>query len=95
MTIRITTITEPSGTVLKVDGRLESADQEELVRTLQEREGPVTLDLTDLMAVDRSAAALLREILAMGVELRSASPYVKLLLASNPGTPRKTEREER
>jgi hypothetical protein len=95
MTIRITTITEPGGTVLKVDGRLASADQEELVRTLRERDGPVTLDLTDLMAADRSGAALLRELLAMGVELRSASPYVKLLLASHPEAPRKMEQEGR
>ena len=95
MTIRITTITEPAGTVLKVDGRLESADLDELVRMLQESDSSVTLDLTQLLSVDRLAAALLRDLLATGVELRSASPYVRLLLDSHPEAPRRTDQEER
>jgi hypothetical protein len=43
-------------------------------------DGPVTLDLSDLQSVDRTSAALLRESIIAGTELRAASPYVELLL---------------
>ena len=82
MTIRITAIAEPSRTIVKVDGRLQHSDFEELERMVQGLDGPAALDLTDLQSVDRAAAALLRKLIGLGVELRAASPYVKLLLES-------------
>ncbi len=89
MTIRITTIAEPSRTIVKVDGRLQCGDFEELERMIQELEGPAALDLTELQSVDRAVAALLRKLIGLGVELRSASPYVKLLLEPESGSQRR------
>ncbi len=89
MTIRITTIAEPSGTIIKVDGWLQRGDFEELERMIQGLDGPAALDLTELQSVDRAVAALLRKLIGLGVELRSASPYVKLLLAPESGGQRR------
>ena len=93
MTIRITTIAEPSRTIVKVDGRLQRGDFEELERMIQGLDGPAALDLTDLQSVDRAAAALLRKLIGLGVELRSASPYVKLLLESESGRQRRNSED--
>jgi ABC-type transporter Mla MlaB component len=80
MSVRITTITERTQTVLKVDGRLERDDVDELMRLVQGLDGPAALDLAELQTVDREALVLLREILSLDIEIRAVSPYVKLLL---------------
>ena len=48
MTIRIATVAEPSRTIVKVDGRLQRDDFDELERMIQGLEGPVALDLAEL-----------------------------------------------
>ena len=58
MTIRITTIPESSQTIVKVDGRLQLADVDELVQMLQGLTGPAALDLTELQSVDRAAVTI-------------------------------------
>ena len=88
MTIRITTLAEPGGTIVKVVGRLDRADFEELVRTMQLFGGHAGLDLTELQSIDRAAVIELRELINRGVEVRSASPYVKLLLESDSERPK-------
>ena len=80
MSVRITTISEPGTTVIKVAGWLRNADREELVRIFREVDGPVALGLVDLQSVDRTSVALLRESIAAGMQLRAASPYIELLL---------------
>jgi hypothetical protein len=88
MTICITTIAESSGqgNLVKVVGRLQVNDFAELLRIVQPLNDPVSLDLTELQAIDRPVVALLRELIGRGVEVRSASPYVTLLLGSERRT---------
>jgi hypothetical protein len=85
MTICITTIAESSGNgnivnIVKVVGRLQADDLDELLVAVQQFDDRVSLDLTELQSIDRPAATLLRELIGRGVEVRSASPYVTLLL---------------
>jgi len=84
MTIRITTRVEPNRTIVKVVGRLQRDDFDELVRIVAELGSFVALDLTELQSVDRVVATQLREFVRRGVEVCAASPYVKLLLESEP-----------
>ena len=79
MTMRITATPQQSGTTIKVDGHLRREDVGELTRVCGEQAGPADLDLTDVRSIDREAAAVLRQLLKT-VELRAASPYIKLLL---------------
>lgn len=80
MSIRITVVSDPGTTVIKIAGWLKQADTEELLRVFRELDGPAALDLSDLQSVDRTSAALLREFIAAGTTLRAATPYVELLL---------------
>ena len=80
MTIRITTLSEPGGTIIKVDGHLRGEAVGELARVCQESQGPLALDLGAVTSVDREAAAVLRELARQGAALRALSPYVTLLL---------------
>jgi hypothetical protein len=80
MAVRITTTVGDDRTVLKVDGWLKADDVEELSRAYQSMPGPTVLDLSDLHSADRDGAQLLRELLAVGVELCGAAPYMELLL---------------
>jgi len=80
MNMRITATPQQSGTTIKVDGRLGREDIGELTRVCREQTGPVHLDLTEVTAVDREAAAVLRQLLRTVAELRAASPYLRLLL---------------
>jgi hypothetical protein len=52
----------------------------------QELKEPAALDLTELQSVDRDCLAMLRGLINGGLELRAASPYVELLLKSEPRT---------
>ncbi len=82
MAIRITMEVDDRQTVLKVDGRLKAADVEELARAYQSVQGATALDLSELQSADQNGVAILRELLALGVGLRKASPYIELLLKS-------------
>jgi len=86
MSARITTISEPSRTLIKIDGRLTRVEAGELARLCQELKEPAALDLTELQSVDRDCLAMLRGLINGGLELRAASPYVELLLKSEPRT---------
>jgi len=84
MTIFITTSVGSSGkgSIVKVIGRLQVDDFAELLRTVQQVDDPVEMDLTELQSIDRPTVPLLRDLIGRGVEVRSASPYITLLLGS-------------
>ena len=88
MTICINIIGDSSGNgnIVKVVGRLQADDFAELLRVVQQCDDPVSLDLTELQAIDRPSVTLTRQLIDRGVEVRSASPYVKLLLGSERPT---------
>ena len=80
MNIRVERFSEEQRTVLKIAGRLQSVDVSELDKEIWSVEGPLTLDLSELMSADNAGIARLRELQADGAELRGASRYVQMLL---------------
>ena len=80
VTIRISKTADDRQTVLKVDGRLKADDVEELTRAYRSVQGASVLDLSELQSADREGVEILRELVAMGAEIRGASPYIELLL---------------
>lgn len=80
MNIRVERFSEEERTVLKIDGRLLSVDVPELDKETRSVEGPLTLDLSELMSADNAGIERLRELQAEGAELRGTSRYVQMLL---------------
>jgi len=80
MTIRVTATVDTWGTLLKVDGRLTVEDVEELARAFRAAQGTAALELSDLQSADQAGVKTLRELVALGAEVRGASPYIELLL---------------
>ena len=80
MNVRIITTNDREQTLLKVAGRLKSADISELDREIRSIAGPFVLDLSELLSADEAGIEKLRELAAGGAELRGASPYVQLLV---------------
>lgn len=80
MTIRISQASDDRRTVLKVDGRLNAGDVEELTRAFQSAQGMKALDLSELQSADRVGVEILRDLVSMGAEVRGASPYIELLM---------------
>ena len=79
--IRLTT-----GTLVKIDGWFKAEDVEDFVRVFDQLEGNKTLELSELKSADRAAVVMFRELIASGVRLRGASPYMELLLKTEPNT---------
>lgn len=80
MNIRVVRFSEDQRTVLNIAGRLQSVDVSELDKEIRSVEGPLTLDLSELMSADQAGIERLRELQADGAELRSASRYLQMLL---------------
>ncbi len=87
MPIRVTTIDESIGTLVKIDGWFRDEDIEDFVRMLEQLDGHTALDLRELRSADRAAVVVLRDLIGSGVEVRAASPYVVLLLEAEPNGP--------
>ena len=87
MPIRVTTISEASGTLVKIDGWFKAEDVDDFVRMFEQLVGDAALDLRELLSADRAAVVVLRDLIMSGVELRAASPYVDLLLKAEPDRP--------
>ena len=84
MPIRVTTISETGGTLVKIDGRFKVEDIEDFVRMFEQLDGDKALDLTELQSADRAAIKMFRDLIDSGVELRATAPYVDLLLKAAP-----------
>ena len=82
MALRITTTTAGTLTTLKIDGDLMREGVAELEKTCESVDGPVDLDLSELMRADAEGVQDLKKLLATGAQLLGASPYIKLLLES-------------
>ena len=81
MSVRITRAIDGQQTVLQVAGRLESADLSELDKEIRSLDGPLVLDLSELLSADEAGIEKLRVLAAGRAELRGASHYVQMLLA--------------
>ena len=82
MQVRITVTDSPAGTLVKVDGWLESEGAAELARVLQSAGPPVRLLAHDLRGVDSAGLSVLRRLAGAGAPIEGLSPYIGLLLAS-------------
>ena len=75
--------------VFALSGRLRADSLRELSALLA-REPParaVTLELRDLLLVDRDAVGFLRECEATGIELRNCPHYIRTWMASGGDSP--------
>ena len=75
---------EASRTVMTISGRLSGPAVEEFRGLRRSIEGPVTLDLSSLVMADDDGVEAIRAMLLEGDEIRSASPFVQLLLKDDP-----------
>jgi anti-anti-sigma regulatory factor len=81
MTVRITTAVEDCATRISVAGRLTARDVSELEKACASTQGPLILDVSDLLFADEAGVdELLHLATATGVQLLGISPYVELLL---------------
>lgn len=80
VTLRLTHVQDSLGLVLKVDGRLDEEVLSELKRACEDFEGPLRLDLRDLIEADESAVIELRGLRASGAELIRIRPFLQLLI---------------
>ncbi len=90
--IRITTQETPAHTVVTIDGQLAAPDLEELRRVRQSVKGQVFLRLDGLDACVEDGIVVLRDWLAAGAQLDTATPFLRMVLQSRkPGTKGVTE----
>ena len=92
MTVRIATTSAPNQAIIKVEGWIESQVADALVRMIHELGGPIALNLTEVQSADRATEAQLQELVELGVKVRSTSPFVALLLESEPRRSNETMR---
>jgi anti-anti-sigma regulatory factor len=80
MDVRIEKKSDGEGTVIQVAGELRGQGVAELERLCRESTGHLSLDLSNLRAVEAKGVQLIRELSAKGVKLLGVTPYVDLLL---------------
>jgi ABC-type transporter Mla MlaB component len=80
MAVRITRTADSDRPVLRIDGQLRSEDVPELAREYGSVEEPTVLELSHLQSADAVGVEALLQLIALGAEIRGASPYIELLL---------------
>jgi anti-anti-sigma regulatory factor len=77
MTLRIVKIFDATRTVLKLCGRIQARDIEELRDQMDGRTRATILDLQEVTLVDVEVVRFLGRCEANGVELAHCSPYIR------------------
>lgn len=85
MAVRITTLRNGPGTVVRVEGNLDRDTLPELALEGRSAAPGLTLDLSGLRGADVAAVHTLRELIAGGAVVRGASLYVAQLLEIEEG----------
>ncbi len=80
MTFRITKTTAGTVTALRIDGQLKGEGVAELEEACASVDGPVDLDLSQLITADAEGVRALKNVLSSGARLVAASLFVELLL---------------
>ncbi len=80
MTIRITVKPLAAGTLVKIDGELDSQDVSEVAAVYGSAAGPVALDLAELKALDSAGETCLRRLIDRGATVEAAPPYIRVRL---------------
>jgi anti-anti-sigma regulatory factor len=68
------------GTLVRVDGDLDTQDVGELVAICGAAAGPVILDLAELRTLDSVGEACLRRLIEGGATVNAAAPYIRVRL---------------
>jgi hypothetical protein len=77
MTLRIVKISDGARTVLRLSGRIQAGDIEELREQMDGRTTGTVLDLHEVALVDAEVVRFLGLCEAKGVELAHCSPYIR------------------
>jgi len=77
MTFRIVKISDGVRTVLKLSGRIQARDIEDLSEQMDRRIRGTVLDLQEVTLVDAEVVRFLGLCEAKGVELAHCSPYIR------------------
>jgi anti-anti-sigma regulatory factor len=77
MTLRIVKISDGARTVLRLSGRIQARDIEELHDQMDGRTRETVLDLQEVTLVDVEVVRFLGLCEAKGVELAHCSPYIR------------------
>lgn len=80
MAIRISSSTEGTTRIVRVEGRLEAAFVPDLLAESRSEKTSVRLDLSGLQSADEEGLRALSALRAGGTELDGASPYIRELL---------------
>ncbi len=80
MLLRIAEERLGEATVVHVSGRLGGDGVDELARACRGADGPLRLDLSELLHADEVGVSLLRSLRDAGAELVGVSPFIALLL---------------
>jgi anti-anti-sigma regulatory factor len=83
--IRIDIKSEGAETVVRIAGRLSGAAVPLFRKACDPIEGAFVLDLSNLLSADAAGIEVIRKVGETGVEVRGASPFVRLLLDDAPG----------
>lgn len=84
MEIRIDITAEGTETVVHVAGRLSGRAAAQFRQACDPIKGAFVLDLSDLLFADATGLEVIRMTVEKGVEVREASPFVRLLLEDAP-----------
>ena len=76
---------DESGTVVRIEGRLDAAAVPDLLAACRAVGSPLRLDLSGLMSADAVGAQALRRLTEAGAELTDMSPYIRQLVLGNGG----------
>ena len=82
MDIRIDFISDRSGTVVRIAGRLASTAVAQLKKACDPIEDSFTIDLSNLLFADDEGISAIRALADKGAQVHGASPFVQLLLDS-------------
>jgi anti-anti-sigma regulatory factor len=82
--LRITRVKVFNGTLLRVEGSVAGRHGDELQAICAEEAPPLALDLGGVRFIDDAGSALLRRLIACGVQVVDRSHYVAALLGEQP-----------
>ena len=77
MTLKIETVTDGRDVSLRLIGRIQSEDVDELRAHIQSHRGRVVLDLDDVTLVDVMGVRFFAACEAQGIDLIHCSPYIR------------------
>ena len=85
VTLRIEERSDGDRTILRLSGRIQSDQLEELMAHIRRNEPAIVLDLEDVTLVDVPAVHFLSSCEAEGIELLNCAPYIRKWMSRERG----------